>query len=60
VKHTPAWIQARLNTQSSWICSQLSDAAFQAGGIHLFKDHRVEGAVVPADFEPIWRANGWL
>lgn len=60
VKHTPAWIQARLNSQKSWICSQICDAAYQAGGMHLFKDHRVEGAVVPADYAPIWEANGWL
>lgn len=60
VRNTPAWILRRLASQRAWICSQLCDSAFQAAGIHLFEDHRAQGAVVPGDFEPIWKANGWL
>jgi hypothetical protein len=60
VEHTPAWLRRRLASQRNWICSQLCDSAYQAAGIHLFRDHRVQGAVVPADYEPIWEDAGWF
>lgn len=60
VEHTPGWLLRRLNTRANWICSQLADSAYKAAGIHLFTDHRAEGAVVPGDFEPIWKDAGWL
>lgn len=31
------------------ICSQLTDRAFQLGGVHLFKDGRLDMDVTPAD-----------
>lgn len=60
VKHTPRWILRRLRSQRSWICSQLTDSAYKAAGIHLFTDHRAEGAVVPGDYTPIFQDHGWL
>lgn len=60
VRNTPQWILRRLASKRAWICSQICDASYQAAGIHLFKDHRAQGAVVPGDFEPIWKAEGWL
>jgi hypothetical protein len=60
VKRTPNWILRRLASQRAWICSQLTDAAYQAANIHLFKDGRAEGAVVPGDYVPIFKAHGWI
>jgi hypothetical protein len=57
---TPDWIKRRLADRSSWICSQLCDAAYQAAGIHLFRDHRFQGEIVPGDFEPLWQDHHWL
>lgn len=60
VKHTPRWVLRRLRSQRSWICSQLTDSAYKAAGVHLFTDHRAEGAVVPGDYAPIFQDHGWL
>lgn len=60
VKVTPNWILKRLASHRAWICSQLADSAYQAAGIQLFPDGRAKGAVVPADFVPIFVKNGWL
>jgi uncharacterized protein YycO len=60
VPNTPKWVLRRLASMRAWICSQLTDAAYQTAGKHLFKDHRANGAVVPADYVPIWREHGWI
>jgi hypothetical protein len=55
----PHFIERRLAQHKSWICSQLCDAAYSRARIHFFKG-RLNGAIVPASFAPIWEANGWL
>jgi uncharacterized protein YycO len=43
------WAKRVMNSRSSMICSQMTDAAFEAAGVHLFTDGREPGDVTPAD-----------
>jgi hypothetical protein len=43
------WARRVMASRSSMICSQLTDAAFEAAGVHLFADGREPGDVTPAD-----------
>ncbi|MBF9069904.1 hypothetical protein [Streptacidiphilus fuscans] len=43
------WAKHVMTSQSSMICSQLTDAAYAVAGVHLFKDGREPGDVTPAD-----------
>jgi hypothetical protein len=60
IRNTPDWLYRRLNNHATWVCSQLCDSAYQAAGIHLFKDDRATGACFPGSFEPIWKEQGWI
>lgn len=48
VARQPWWVQ-RVESMHTMICSQLCDAAYLAGGVHLFNDGRLPGLVSPAD-----------
>lgn len=41
------WLQNRIKSDKSYICSQYTDAAYLAAGVHLFSDGRFEGFVTP-------------
>ena len=56
---TPEWLRSYVADDTSLICSQLCDLALQAGGIHVFFDHRPAGAVIPASFARVFIARGW-
>jgi uncharacterized protein YycO len=43
------WARKVMASRSSMICSQLTDAAYEAAGVHLFADDRQPGDVTPAD-----------
>lgn len=43
------WAKHVMASRTSMICSQLTDAAFAAAGVHLFTDGREPGDVTPAD-----------
>jgi uncharacterized protein YycO len=43
------WAKHVMASRASMICSQLTDAAYQAAGVHLFTDGREPGDVTPAD-----------
>lgn len=48
--HLPnKWVRQRVAHSGSMICSQLVDAVYERCGIHLFKDGRLPGDVMPAD-----------
>lgn len=57
---TPAWLEQRIGDQHTWICSQIADAAYQAAGIHLFRDDRPAGAVTPGDIAKVLHDFGWV
>lgn len=57
---TPRWLERRISDQNTWICSQLCDAAYQAAGIHMFRDNRPPGAVTPSDIAGVMRDFGWV
>lgn len=59
-RHTPKWIEARLNSGSRWQCAQLADAALRAGGVPVFTDGRSPGAVFPGSYIHLFRERGWL
>jgi hypothetical protein len=44
-----AWLQRRIASDKSYICSQYVDAAYLAGSKHLFSDGRWPGFVTPLD-----------
>jgi hypothetical protein len=56
---TPAWLERRLDNGETWTCSQLTDAAYQHGGIRLFRDGRPAGAVYPGSIARIFYDFGW-
>lgn len=43
------WARNVMASRKSMICSQLTDAAYAAAGVHLFDDGRQPGDVTPAD-----------
>jgi hypothetical protein len=55
----PRWLLRYVGTRDRLICSYLCDLALQAGDIHMFRDHRPEGAVTPASFGKVFVARGW-
>ena len=55
----PRWLLRYIATRDRLICSYLCDLALQAGGIHLFNDHRPRGAVTPGSFGKKYKARGW-
>jgi len=55
----PRWLLRYVGASDRLICSYFVDLALQAGGIHLFRDHRPEGAVTPASFGKVYKARGW-
>lgn len=55
-RQTPTVIKRSIREQSQWFCSELADAALQAGGVDLFPG-RPDQAVVPADFLKVIRAE---
>jgi hypothetical protein len=55
----PRWLLRYIATRDRLVCSYLCDLALQAGGIHLFQDHRPEGAVTPASFGKVYKARVW-
>jgi hypothetical protein len=55
----PRWLLRYIATHDRLICSYLCDLALQAGGVHMFRDHRPEGAVTPASFGKVYKARGW-
>lgn len=50
------WARKVMESRSSMICSQLTDAAFEAAGVRLFADGREPGDVTPADLARLCRA----
>lgn len=58
-RFAPRWLLRYIGTHDRMICSYLVDLALQAGDIHLFRDHRPEGAVTPGSFGRIFHARGW-
>ncbi|MFF2493236.1 hypothetical protein [Agromyces sp. NPDC058064] len=56
---TPRWLRRFVARPDRLICSQLCDLALQAGGLHLFADHRPAGAVTPASFGALFVELGW-
>lgn len=56
----PAWVERRISSQNTWICSALCDSALTAGGYHLFRDQRPIGAVTPADIARVFYDFGWV
>jgi hypothetical protein len=56
---TPDWLERYLRSTGHLECAQLADLAYQAAGIHLFRDHRAPEAVYPGSYVPIWKAFGW-
>lgn len=42
-----SWLQHRIESQDSMICSQYVDAGYMAAGSHLFTDERWQGFVTP-------------
>lgn len=55
----PRWLLRYIATRDRLVCSYLVDLALQAGGIHLFNDHRPRGAVTPGSFGKKFKARGW-
>jgi hypothetical protein len=55
----PKWLLRYIATRDRLICSYLCDLALQAGGIHLFDDHRPHGCVTPGSFGKKFKARGW-
>ena len=55
----PRWLLRYIATRNRLVCSYLVDLALQAGGIHLFNDHRPRGAVTPGSFGKKYKARGW-
>lgn len=55
----PRWLLRYVATHDRLICSYLCDLALQAADIHLFRDHRPEGAVTPGSFGKVFVARGW-
>jgi len=55
----PRWLLRYVGAHDRLICSYLCDLALQAGDIHLWRDHRPEGAVTPASFGKVYKARGW-
>lgn len=48
--HIPApYLKRYISSTKHQICSQLADQCYQDAGIHLFKDHRWPGYVMPLD-----------
>lgn len=47
---TPKRILRRVQDRRQWFCSELCDAALEAGGVELFPMDRPPQAVTPADF----------
>jgi hypothetical protein len=58
-QQTPAWLRAYIDRDDRLLCSQLADLSLQAAGIHVFKDHRPQGAVIPASFGEYFVSQGW-
>ncbi|MDR6907484.1 hypothetical protein J2X63_003192 [Agromyces sp. 3263] len=58
-RSTPEWLRSYVADTSRLVCSQLCDLALQAGGVHVFFDHRPAGAVIPASFARVFIARGW-
>lgn len=56
---TPRWLERRLDDGRTWICSQLSDAAFQHAGVRLFRDNRPDGAVTPGSLGGLFEDLGF-
>ena len=46
---TPKWIEKRLSSTRTLMCSQLVDACYETAGADLFTDGRPVGAVSPGD-----------
>lgn len=55
----PRWLLRYIGTRDRLICSYLCDLALQAGGIHVFKDHRPRGCVTPGSFGKMFVLRGW-
>ncbi|MEY9937280.1 hypothetical protein [Streptacidiphilus sp. MAP5-3] len=50
--HVPgagAWLAHQVQASGQFICSQYTDAAYQAAGVHLFRDGRAPYDVAPSD-----------
>jgi len=59
-ERTPKWVERYLNSGRFYCCSQFCDAAYDANGIHLFRDGRLPGTVYPGSLAHVWRAHGWM
>jgi uncharacterized protein YycO len=57
---TPRWLERIISDQHTMICSQLADSAYQHAGVHLFRDHRPPGAVVPGDIGQVFYDFNWV
>lgn len=57
-KATPAWLEKSLANPHRYMCSSLVDAAFDAAGIHLFKNV-TPGAVYPSMLAQYVHDHGW-
>jgi hypothetical protein len=55
----PKWVERYLASSKHYICSDLTDSAFHAAGIRLFKDV-VPSAVYPGMFVPLYVDMGLL
>lgn len=58
-RRTPEWLRLYVASTGTLICSQLSDLALQAAGIHIFHDRRPLGAVIPGSFGRYYVEQGW-
>ena len=59
--HIPApGLKAYIASTASMICSQYTDAAYAANGVHLFSDQRWSGYVTPGDLADLLQAKARL
>ncbi|WP_042365354.1 hypothetical protein [Streptacidiphilus neutrinimicus] len=50
------WARRVMGSRASMICSELTDAAYDDAGVHLFADGREPGDVTPADLALLIKA----
>jgi hypothetical protein len=60
-RQAPRFIVERVGDEDTLQCAQLGYGALTKGaGIQVFSDARLEGAVFPGSFVPVWKQNGWM
>jgi hypothetical protein len=61
-RHTPRWVEERLNDGTHWQCAQLAYASLMAAhpAVEVLKDARPPATRFPGAFEKLWMERGWL